>query len=129
MNAAVSAESAEHYVWGEKCDGWHLLRDKNLSVIEERMRSGSQEQRHFHLRTRQFFHVLAGELTLELKGQRHLLTTGHGLEISPGEPHQALNEGGNETRFLVMSQPAVQGDRQPRITFAYSYTGINNEVT
>jgi quercetin dioxygenase-like cupin family protein len=113
MNAPVSTENAEHYMWREVCDGWHLVSDANLSVIEERMPPGSQEQRHSHARARQFFYVLQGELTMELAGRRHSLTAGVGLEIAPGEPHQAMNKSEGEVRFLVISQPASQGDRQP----------------
>jgi len=31
----VSREIAEHYRWGNDCDGWHLVKDGSLSVIEE----------------------------------------------------------------------------------------------
>ena len=113
MSAPISRENAEHYTWGEVCDGWHLVRSENLSVIEEQMPPGAQEQRHFHTRSRQFFYVLSGELTMEVAGVHHLLTAGQGLEISPGEPHQALNQAVREVRFLVISQPPSRGDRQP----------------
>jgi len=33
----VSRANAEHYAWGQGRDGWHLLEDAGLSVIEERM--------------------------------------------------------------------------------------------
>lgn len=111
MNAPVSTENAEHYKWGEVCDGWHLLRDASLSVIEERMPPGAKEQRHFHVWSRQFFYVIAGELTMELAGRAHSLTAGYGLEIAPGEPHQALNHSAQDVRFLVISQPPSHGDR------------------
>jgi len=112
MSMPVSRENAEHYIWGNVCDGWHLLRDSELSIIEERMPPGAQEQRHFHGRSRQFFYVLSGELTMEVAGVHHLLTAGHGLEISPGELHQALNQTEGEVRFLVISQPPSHKDRQ-----------------
>ena len=111
MRTPVSREAAEHYVWGGVCDGWHLLRSESLSVIEERMPPGSQEQRHFHERTRQFFYVLDGELTMELTGAVHTLVPGQGLEIAPDEPHQAMNRGERDTRFLVISQPPSHSDR------------------
>jgi quercetin dioxygenase-like cupin family protein len=111
--AAVSRENAEHYVWGEVCDGWHLVRGENLSVIEERMPPGTQEQRHFHERARQFFYVLEGKLTMELAGQEHSLGLGQGLEIAPGQPHQAMNKADGDVRFLVISQPPSHGDRVP----------------
>lgn len=111
MSEPTSAETAEHYVWGGVCDGWHLVRGAELSVIEERMPTGAREVRHFHTRARQFFYVLDGELTLEVEGRRHLLSARLGLEIGPGERHQALNESDRDVRFLVISSPPAQGDR------------------
>jgi quercetin dioxygenase-like cupin family protein len=115
VNEAVSAVSAEHYVWGEVCDGWHLVRGETLSVIEERMPAGATEQRHFHTKARQFFYVLEGELTLEVEERVHRVGARQGLEILPGERHQARNEAdsaaGIDVRFLVISAPPAQGDR------------------
>lgn len=113
MNEPVSAANAEHYVWGNICDGWHLLRGETLSVIDERMPSGSAEQRHFHGRSLQFFYVLEGELTMEVNGLHYSLQARQGLEIAPGLSHQALNRSGADARFLVISQPPSHGDRQP----------------
>jgi mannose-6-phosphate isomerase-like protein (cupin superfamily) len=108
----VRIANAEHYVWGGVCDGWHLLRGENLSVIEERMPPGAAEQRHFHERARQFFYVLEGELTMEVDKRNYRLAAGEGLEIAPGQAHQALNLSVAGTRFLVISQPPSHGDRQ-----------------
>jgi mannose-6-phosphate isomerase-like protein (cupin superfamily) len=107
----ISTRTAEHYVWGGCCDGWHLLRSAELSVIQERMPPGAAESRHRHGRARQFFYVLAGRLTLELEGARHELCAGEGLEVPPMSAHQALNESGAEVSFLVVSQPPSHGDR------------------
>jgi len=109
----VSAASAEHYIWGGVCDGWHLVRGERLSVIEERMPPGSAEERHFHRKSRQFFYVLDGELTMEVDGRQHTLDPRQGLEIAPGQPHQAMNRSASDTRFLVISQPPSHGDRTP----------------
>src|ERR1700709_283634 len=81
----ISAETAERYTWGEGGDGWHLVRTDELSVIEERMPPRTAEQRHKHERSRQFFYVLSGELTIEQEGGMNLLIPGMGLEISPGQ--------------------------------------------
>jgi mannose-6-phosphate isomerase-like protein (cupin superfamily) len=113
MSDPVYANDTNHYAWGGVCDGWHLLRGEDLSVIEESMPPGSEEQRHFHAKARQFFYVLAGELTMEVDGRLHSLIPRQGLEIAPGERHQAMNRSGIETRFLVISQPPSHGDRQP----------------
>ena len=58
----IDKESAPHYGWGEGCDGWHLVRTPELSVIQERMPPGTSEVRHRHGRARQFFFVLSGRL-------------------------------------------------------------------
>ena len=107
----ISVETAEHYVWGDGCDGWHLVRTDELSVIEERMPPGTAEQRHKHERSRQFFYVLAGELTMEVDGVVHSVGCGSGLEVAPGMTHQAINSSDEEVRFMVVSQPRSHGDR------------------
>ena len=109
----VSAASADHYLWGYACDGWHLVRTVGLSVIEESMPPAAKEQRHLHQRARQFFYVLQGELTMEVEGALHRLTPRQGMEIPPGRTHQARNDSAAEVRFLVISAPPGQGDRVP----------------
>lgn len=88
----VSKHNSEHYTWGEQCDGWHLVKNKDLSVIHERMPPYTSEARHYHQHSRQFFYVLSGTAILELDGQRIILHTGEGVEVSPCNPHQMKNE-------------------------------------
>jgi mannose-6-phosphate isomerase-like protein (cupin superfamily) len=107
----ISPRSAEHYTWGNGCDAWYLVRTPELNIIEERMPAGTAETPHSHLRARQFFFVLAGELVLKVQGHENLLRAGEGLEIAPGEVHQAANRGPAEVRFLLTSQPPSHGDR------------------
>jgi hypothetical protein len=33
----ISKHNAEHYIWGDNCDGWRLVKIPDLSVIHERM--------------------------------------------------------------------------------------------
>ncbi|HEY1015637.1 MAG TPA: cupin domain-containing protein [Herpetosiphonaceae bacterium] len=108
-----SKANAPHYVWGEQCDGWHLVRAEGLSVIQERMPPGTAEARHRHARARQFFFVLAGAAALEIDGRRHALAPGEGAEVPPGIPHQIFNEADRDLEFLVISQPPSHGDRLP----------------
>jgi mannose-6-phosphate isomerase-like protein (cupin superfamily) len=102
---------AEHYNWGENCDGWHLVKSDVLSVIQELMPPHTAEVRHFHSRSRQFFFVLSGEATIEVDGTRHTLNTQQGLEIPPGVAHQVCNDSEAELSFLVVSCPPSHGDR------------------
>jgi mannose-6-phosphate isomerase-like protein (cupin superfamily) len=108
----VSTTTARHYRWAEVCDGWHLLEGDDLSVIEERVPPGAAEQRHRHLHSRQFFYVLAGVASLELEGEVHRLSAGHGLHVPPRAAHQLRNDTAGELRFLVISAPRAQGDRE-----------------
>jgi len=116
MQAKItSTKSAEHYKWGgpqgTDCDGWHLVRTPELSIIEELMPPGTSEARHSHAHARQFFFVLEGELTLELESHNFVLQSGEGLEVSPGQRHQAINRSAKSLRMLVTSQPPSHGDR------------------
>lgn len=113
-NHPISIRSAPHYTWGDPtADGWHLLQTPDLSIIEERMPPGTQETRHAHTRSRQFFYVLSGALTFELSGTAFTLLPGEALEIPPGEPHQVSNNTPTDVRFLVTSQPPSHADRIP----------------
>lgn len=108
---AVSRATAEHYTWGSQCDGWHLVKDEKLSVIEEQMPAGASEVLHFHGRAQQFFFVLAGEAVMNVDGCETRLAPGEGLRILPGVPHQIRNESREPLQFLVISQPPSHGDR------------------
>lgn len=109
----ASTASAEHYLWGQACDGWLLAPGRDLLVIEERMPPGSFELRHRHAVARQFFYGLDGELTLEVEGRHFRLGPRTGLEVPPGMAHQARNVGTDDARFLVISTPSTRGDRIP----------------
>jgi mannose-6-phosphate isomerase-like protein (cupin superfamily) len=107
----ISKQSAEHYIWGDNCDGWHLVKNQDLSVIHERMPSGTSEVKHYHHQSRQFFFVLSGTATMEIDGKEIVLGQHEGVEIAPLIPHQMFNKSNNEIEFLVISQPISKGDR------------------
>lgn len=107
----VDRGSAEHYVWGGVCDGWHLLRRQDLSVIAERVPPGGKENRHRHHEARQFFYILQGAAVMEIEGAMVALRAGQGLEVAPGAAHQFRNESTADVHFLVVSTPAARGDR------------------
>lgn len=108
----ISKSAAEHYIWGQGCDGWHLVKNPQLSVIQERMPAATAEVRHFHNRAQQFFYVLAGQAVMEVDGRRIILTAGEGIWIPQGTAHQMRNDSGDEVHFLVISQPPSHGDRE-----------------
>lgn len=107
----TSNASAEHYVWGNQCDGWHLVRTPSLSVIAERMPPATSEVAHRHNKSQQFFFVLSGELTLESNGARVTIRAREGVHVPPSIVHQALNLSDAEVEFMVISEPPSHGDR------------------
>jgi len=74
----IDRHTAEHYQWGDGCDGWHLVRTPSLSVIEERMPPGTQATRHYHRAATQFFYVLEGWLSIEVEGREHEVSAAQG---------------------------------------------------
>ena len=111
MTDVVGRGNAEHYPWGEGCEGWRHLSGQDLSVIQERVPSGASEIRHFHHRARQLFFVLEGSLSIELEGVERLLAPRESLEIPPGAVHRVVNSGNQDAWFLVVSSPSTRGDR------------------
>ena len=111
----ISAANAEHYTWGgpnsTDCDAWYLVRTPDLNIIEELMPPGTSETPHHHVHARQFFFVLAGELTLSVEHHDFLLHPGEGLEVAPGQLHQAINRSASPVRIVVTSQPPSHNDR------------------
>ncbi|GGB59627.1 cupin domain-containing protein [Fictibacillus barbaricus] len=107
----ISTLNAEHYHWGDACDGWHLLKQDNLSIIHEKMPPQSAEVRHYHVFSHQFFFLLNGELVIEKDGEETTIHPHQGIAIPAGIPHQVRNESQMPAEFLVTSQPPAHGDR------------------
>ena len=80
------------------------------------MPPGTSEERHKHSRVRQFFFVLSGTLTLELEDElkdiQYVLGVHQGLQVPPGQMHQARNEHQKDAEFLVISDGITREDRQ-----------------
>jgi mannose-6-phosphate isomerase-like protein (cupin superfamily) len=107
----VSIKNAEHYLWGDNADGWHLLKRDDVSVIQERVPAGKAEIMHFHERSRQFFYILEGEGHMRFESELLSLHKGDGLEIAPLTRHCFENNSDSEVVFLVISMPKSHGDR------------------
>ena len=107
----VSIQTAEHYVWGEICDGWHLLKRDDMSIIQERVPAGAAEIMHHHTTARQFFYILEGEGTMVFEDHQIVFHKGEGLEIEPQVRHQFTNQSHTDVHFLVISIPPTRGDR------------------
>lgn len=109
--SVINRATAEHYRWGAGCDGWRLVSNDQLSVIEERIPPGLGEVAHFHERARQLFYVLSGRLAIEFEGTTEYLDRGDSLEVAPRAVHRVHNPFEEEAVFLVVSSPTTAGDR------------------
>jgi mannose-6-phosphate isomerase-like protein (cupin superfamily) len=105
-------QTAEHYRWGQVCDGWRLVDRPDLSVIQERIPPGGGEVRHLHERARQVFLVLHGHLQIELDGHLVDLAPGDALEVAPRQIHLVRNASTADVSFVVISTPSTRADRR-----------------
>ncbi len=107
----VSTDTGRHYVWGNGCDGWHLVESSSLSVIQERIPLRAGEVMHYHERAQQLFYVLSGVATFETDGGLTEVGAGEAFHVLPGERHKIQNTGSSDLHFLVVSEPRSHGDR------------------
>jgi mannose-6-phosphate isomerase-like protein (cupin superfamily) len=107
----ISTDNAEHYNWGNQCDGWHLLRTDSLSVIQERMPPATSEQLHYHEHTQQVFYILSGMATFEVEGEIKTVHPNQSIHVPKSNKHRILNNGDTDLHFLVISEPKSHGDR------------------
>jgi mannose-6-phosphate isomerase-like protein (cupin superfamily)/N-acetylglutamate synthase-like GNAT family acetyltransferase len=111
MTTKTSILNSEHYTWGNKCDGWHLLKSDSLSVIQERMPPGTTEQLHCHRFTQQVFYILSGSATFEINGEILQLSVNESIHVPAKILHKISNKGKEDLKFLVISEPKSHGDR------------------
>lgn len=110
MEKAVR-NAANHYNWGNLCDGWQLVKRDDMSIIEEKMPPHTTEQMHYHRKSRQFFYILSGEATMILNFKKIVLLANEGIEIAPNTIHQMTNNNEKNVHFLVVSVPKSHGDK------------------
>ena len=107
----ISIENAGYYMWGEICDGWHLLQRDNMSIVQERVPAGGSEIMHYHNSARQFFYILEGVGMMVFEDYEVILKKGQGIEINQQVKHQFKNKSKADVHFLVISVPSTRGDR------------------
>lgn len=106
-----SKENSEHYIWGDNCSGWHLVKSQSLSVIEELMPPYTQESKHYHEKSQQFFQILRGTATFEIENDIIQVESGAGIHIPPKTKHRIRNDQQENLEFIVISEPTTRGDR------------------
>jgi mannose-6-phosphate isomerase-like protein (cupin superfamily) len=109
---AIHTGNAEHYRWGDCCDGWYLVKNDRINVIQEKMPPATSEARHLHHKAQQFFYVLKGEAALEINGRELTIHVGEGALVPPGSAHRMQNKSKIDLEILVTSEPPSHGDRE-----------------
>lgn len=107
----TNKENAQHYTWGDNCQGWRLHDFPDLSVIEEVMPPQTQELSHYHKVATQFFYILEGTAIIRLEGIDTEVTAENGFHIPPGKIHNIFNRTDKLLKFIVISKPATRNDR------------------
>ncbi len=103
--------NSKHYNWGNLCDGWLLVDSPTLSVIREKMPSGTSEKMHFHNNAQQFFFILSGMANFEVEDQIFEVNEGQGFHVFPNKKHRIFNNTDKALEFIVISEPKSHGDR------------------
>lgn len=111
MTMKKKRANSEHYIWGDNCHGWHLLKNDRLSIIEESMPPNTSEVKHYHNKAQQFFYILKGNAVFELDNTTVQIGEREGIHIGRKVVHQIRNEGNMDLEFLVISEPSSKGDR------------------
>jgi mannose-6-phosphate isomerase-like protein (cupin superfamily) len=107
----ISKMNAEHYIWGDRCDGWRLVNHADRTIIHEKMPPGTSEARHYHNKAAQFFFIISGVMIIEIDGTDHQLQPHEGIEVPPLAAHQVFNKSAHDLEFLVISTPSTRNDR------------------
>jgi mannose-6-phosphate isomerase-like protein (cupin superfamily) len=111
-DSTIHTGNAEHYRWGDCCDGWYLVKNDRLNVIQEKMPPATSETRHLHHKAQQFFYVLKGEAALEINGREVVIHAGEGALVPAGSAHRMQNKSKRDLEILVTSEPPSHGDRE-----------------
>ncbi len=107
----ISKKNAEHYRWGNNCDGWRLLNLPETGIIQESMPPATSEKEHHHKIAEQFCFIPEGQASIEADGKIYSLKKYEGIEIKPGINHRFFNSSDKTVEFIVSSVPSALNDR------------------
>lgn len=74
-----------------------------------KLQPGGGTPMHYHRNFEETFIVVQGQLTLELKHMKLVLTEGQEYTVPKREAHRFVNESGSEVQFTTVIRPASKG--------------------
>ncbi len=102
----------KHYTWGNNCQVWTFVDNKDLSIKHEEMPPETEEVLHYHNYSQQFFYILKGKAVFEIDDVILIVHEGEGINIEPKQKHRVMNKDEEKPlEFIVCSQPSTQNDR------------------
>lgn len=76
-------------------------------------RPGQSLGAHRHREVEETFYFLSGSPLIIVDGQEHRVTAGDVFRLEPGEAHDIINDGGEDTRVIFIKCPYLPEDKQP----------------
>ena len=118
----VDLEISHHYGM-ERFDEWGAVLVKVLNRVYSKMLvvmfPGQSYPRHHHVQKEESYHILFGDVSVEVNGETHELKTGDVLSVSRGVPHRFKTKGGViieeiATTYLETNRGQQTDDNCPR---------------
>lgn len=101
----------QQYKWGNNCEAWNFVDNKDISIKLESMPSGAEEILHYHNHAQQFCYIIKGKAVFEVDDVILIVHEGEGLLIEAGKKHRIMNKEHKTLEFIVFSQPSTKNDR------------------
>jgi quercetin dioxygenase-like cupin family protein len=96
---AVVGDVYRFLATGEDTDGKYALWE---AIVPP----GGGPPPHVHSREEEGFHILEGEIVIQIRDQRQVVRAGTFVNTPVGTPHSFKNESGKPARMLILIAPA-----------------------
>ncbi len=83
---------------------------KNQSLAQASVPVNTETQLHYHAKTEELYHVLAGEGLMTLDSKQFSVEAGDTICIPPDTKHKIKNTGSTTLEFLCCCSPAYSHD-------------------
>ncbi|MEJ7681232.1 MAG: cupin domain-containing protein [Segetibacter sp.] len=83
----------KQYKWGNNCEAWNFVDNKDLSIKLESMPRGTEEVLHYHKLSQQFFYITKGKAVFEVDEVILIVHEGEGMHIEAGQKTQNNEQG------------------------------------
>ena len=108
----IDIRNVDSLIWGNNCNVYKLINEKQFYVIQETISPGSKDKMHYHSISDQFLYLLSGKIEVKLIDSEISLKQYQGVMIPSKCVHCVVNSEGNEVAILLtISVPGKVDDR------------------